>query len=159
MFLSWKRRSKVPFDVVAYGSNDVVGQPFNGGRCRCNDVNDDLCKENLQLADENLQKEPCIVELRNQNKIICTTELAMAQQKLNGLEKQKEEMMKLNSPQYLLQWIQEAMNKTEVEYENLHQQVLQRDIDIGAFLQKYKQLRTAYHRKSLVHLAARTSNI
>ncbi|KHN16329.1 Vacuolar protein-sorting-associated protein 37 like 1, partial [Glycine soja] len=122
-------------------------------------VNDDLCKENLQLADENLQKEPCIVELRNQNKIICTTELAMAQQKLNGLEKQKEEMMKLNSPQYLLQWIQEAMNKTEVEYENLHQQVLQRDIDIGAFLQKYKQLRTAYHRKSLVHLAARTSNI
>ena len=40
MFLSWKRCSKVPFDVVAYGSNDVVGQPFNGGRCRCNDVVD-----------------------------------------------------------------------------------------------------------------------
>ncbi|KAG4977011.1 hypothetical protein AAZX31_13G130800 [Glycine max] len=124
-----------------------------------NDVNDDLCKENLQLADENLQKEPRIVELRNQNKIICTTELAMAQEKLNGLEKQKEEMMKLNSPLYLLQWIQEAMNKTEAESENLHQQVLDREIDIGAFLQKYKKLRTAYHRKSLVHLAARTSNI
>ena len=51
------------------------------------------------------------------------------------------------------------MNKTEVEYEILHQQVLDREIDIGGFLQKYKKLRTAYHRKSLVHLAARTSNI
>ncbi|KAL5137062.1 Vacuolar protein-sorting-associated protein 37 1 [Glycine soja] len=122
-------------------------------------VNDDLCKENLQLADENLRKEPRVVELRNQYKIICTTELAVAQEKLNELEKQKEEMLKLNSPLYLLQWIQEAMNNTEEESENLHQQVLDREIDLGAFLQKYKKLRTAYHRKSLIHLAARTSNI
>ncbi|RZC03259.1 Vacuolar protein-sorting-associated protein 37-like 1, partial [Glycine soja] len=99
----------------------------------------DLLKQFISNSNENLQKEPRIVELRNQ--------------------KQKEEMMKLNSPQYLLQWIQEAMNKTEVEYEILHQQVLDREIDIGGFLQKYKKLRTAYHRKSLVHLAARTSNI
>ncbi|XP_040861596.1 vacuolar protein-sorting-associated protein 37 homolog 1 isoform X1 [Glycine max] len=124
-----------------------------------NNVNDDLCKENLQLADENLRKEPRVVELRNQYKIICTTELAVAQEKLNELEKQKEEMLKLNSPLYLLQWIQEAMNNTEEESENLHQQVLDREIDLGAFLQKYKKLRTAYHRKSLIHLAARTSNI
>ncbi|KAG4982226.1 hypothetical protein JHK87_026975 [Glycine soja] len=116
-----------------------------------NNVNDVLCKENLQLADENLRKEPRVVELRNQ--------LAVAQEKLNELEKQKEEMLKLNSPLYLLQWIQEAMNNTEEESENLHQQVLDREIDLGAFLQKYKKLRTAYHRKSLIHLAARTSNI
>ncbi|XP_052730010.1 vacuolar protein-sorting-associated protein 37 homolog 2 isoform X2 [Vigna angularis] len=31
-----------------------------------NHVTDELCKENLQLADENLRKEPRIVELSNQ---------------------------------------------------------------------------------------------
>lgn len=124
-----------------------------------NNVKDELCKENLQLVNENLQKEPRIVELRNQYRIICTTQLAAAQEKLNELDKQKEEVLKLNSPPYLLQRIQEAMNKTEEESENLHKQVLDREIDIGAFLQQYKSLRTAYHRKSLIHLAAKTSNI
>ncbi|XP_020223049.1 vacuolar protein-sorting-associated protein 37 homolog 1 [Cajanus cajan] len=123
------------------------------------EVKDELCKENLQLVNENLLKEPRIVELRNQYRIICTTQLAVAQEKLNELDKQKEEVLKLNSPPYLLQRIQEAMNKTEEESENLHKQVLDREIDIGAFLQQYKSLRTAYHRKSLIHLAAKTSNI
>ncbi|TKY53018.1 Vacuolar protein-sorting-associated protein 37-like 2 [Spatholobus suberectus] len=124
-----------------------------------NNVKDELCKENQKLANENLKKEPRMVELRNQYRIICTTELAAAQEKLNELEKQKEEMLKLNSSLYLLQRIQEAINKTEEESENLHQQVLDREIDLGAFLQKYKKLRAAYHRKSLMHLAAKTSNI
>ncbi|ESW17278.1 hypothetical protein PHAVU_007G226100 [Phaseolus vulgaris] len=124
-----------------------------------NNVNDELCKENLQLADENLRKEPRIVELRNQHRIICTTELAAAQEKLNELYRQKEKMTKLDSPLYLLQRIQEAMNKTDEESENLHHQVLDREIDLGAFMQKYKKLRTAYHRKSLINLAAKTSNI
>ncbi|RDX82041.1 Vacuolar protein-sorting-associated protein 37-like 2, partial [Mucuna pruriens] len=105
-----------------------------------NNVNDELRKENLQLVDENLKKEPRIEELRNQ--------LAAAQEKLNELEKQKEEVLKLNSPLYLLQRIQDAMNKTEEESENTHQQFLDREIDLGAFLQKYKKLRTAYHRKT-----------
>ncbi|KAK7345457.1 hypothetical protein VNO77_16061 [Canavalia gladiata] len=124
-----------------------------------NNLKDELCKENMQLVEENLQKEPRILELRNQCRIIWTTELAVAQEKLNELEKQKEEMSKLNSPLSFLQRIQEAMNRTEEESENLHQQVLDREIDLGAFLQKYKKLRTAYHRKSLIHLAAKTSNI
>ncbi|KAK7355458.1 hypothetical protein VNO80_14714 [Phaseolus coccineus] len=124
-----------------------------------NNVNDELCKENLQLADENLRKEPRIVELRNQHRIICTTELAAAQEKLNELYRQKEKVTKLDSPLYLLQRIQEAMNKTDEESENLHHQVLDREIDLGAFMQKYKKLRTAYHRKSLINLAAKTSNI
>jgi len=51
------------------------------------------------------------------------------------------------------------MNKTDEESENLHHQVLDREIDLGAFMQKYKKLRTAYHRKSLINLAAKTSNI
>ncbi|XP_047174628.1 vacuolar protein-sorting-associated protein 37 homolog 1-like [Vigna umbellata] len=124
-----------------------------------NHVTDELCKENLQLADENLRKEPRIVELSNQYRIICTTELAAAQEKLNELYRQKEEITKLNSPLYLLQRIQEAMNKTDEESENLHRQFLDREIDLGAFFQKYKKLRTAYHRKSLINLADKTSNI
>lgn len=42
------------------------------------------------------------------------------------------------------------MNKTEEESKNLQQQVLDREIDIEAFLQKYKKLQIAYHRKSLI---------
>ncbi|XP_027938034.1 vacuolar protein-sorting-associated protein 37 homolog 1-like [Vigna unguiculata] len=124
-----------------------------------NHVNDELCKENLQLAEENLRKEPRIVELRNQYRIICTTELAAAQEKLNELYREKEKIIKLNSPLYLLQRIQDAMNKTDEESENLHHQFLDREIELGAFLQKYKKLRSAYHRKSLINLAAKTSNI
>ncbi|KAG4928365.1 hypothetical protein JHK85_054851 [Glycine max] len=120
-------------------------------------LKDELCKENLQLAEENLQKEPRIMELRNQCRIIRTTELAAAKEKLNELEKQKEDMLKLNSAASLLQRIQESVNKTDEESENLHHHLLDREIDLGAFLQKYKKLRTTYHRKTLVHLAAKTS--
>nr|AFK44555.1 unknown [Medicago truncatula] len=61
-------------------------------------LKDELAKENRQLAEENLQKEPRMMELRNQCRIIRTTELATANEKLNELEKQKEEMLKMNSP-------------------------------------------------------------
>jgi len=122
-------------------------------------LKDELCKENLQLAEENLQKEPRIMELRNQCRIIRTTELAAAKEKLNELEKQKEDMLKLNSAASLLQRIQESVNKTDEESENLHHNLLDREIDLGAFLQKYKKLRTTYHRKTLVHLAAKTSTV
>ncbi|XP_052728705.1 vacuolar protein-sorting-associated protein 37 homolog 1 isoform X1 [Vigna angularis] len=122
-------------------------------------LKDELCKENLQLAEENLQKEPRIMELRNQCRIIRTTELAAAKEKLNELEKQKEEMLKLNSPASLVQRIQESANKTEEESDNLHQHFLDGEIDLGAFLQKYKKLRTTYHKKTLIHLAAKTSTL
>ncbi|KAI5396819.1 hypothetical protein KIW84_062881 [Lathyrus oleraceus] len=89
-----------------------------------NNLKDELSKENLQLAEENLQKEPRIMGLRNQCRIIQTTELATASEKLNELEKQKEEMLKLNSPASLLQRIQESVHWTYEESENLHQQLL-----------------------------------
>ncbi|WJX29629.1 hypothetical protein P8452_18247 [Trifolium repens] len=76
-------------------------------------LKDELSKENLQLAEENLQKEPPMMELRNQCRIIRTTELATANEKLNELEKQKEEMLKLNSPASLLQRIQGELFKTK----------------------------------------------
>lgn len=122
-------------------------------------LKDELAKENRQLAEENLQKEPRMMELRNQCRIIRTTELATANEKLNELEKQKEEMLKMNSPASLLQRIQESVNQTDEESENLHQQLLDREVDLAAFLQKYKKLRTTYHKRTLIHLAAKTSNI
>ena len=56
-------------------------------------------------------------------------------------------------------FVAEAMNKTEEESENLHKQLLDREIDLGAFVQKYKRLRTTYHKRALVHLAAKTNSI
>ncbi|XP_050243327.1 vacuolar protein-sorting-associated protein 37 homolog 1-like isoform X25 [Quercus robur] len=123
-----------------------------------NNSRDELRKETLQLARENLEKEPRIMELRNQCRIIRTTELAAAQEKLNELERKKEETLKFYSPQSLLQRLQDA-NKTEEESENLHKQLLDRDVDLGTFVQKYKKLRTTYHRRALIHLSAKTSSI
>ncbi|KAG8647162.1 hypothetical protein MANES_09G048862v8 [Manihot esculenta] len=120
-------------------------------------IRDELRKETLQLARENLDKEPRIMELRNQSRIIRTTELAAAQEKLNELYRQKEEIMRSCSPVSLLQRLQEGMNKTEEESESLHRQLIDREIDLPAFVQKYKKLRTTYHRRALIHLAAKTS--
>ncbi|XP_062003810.1 vacuolar protein-sorting-associated protein 37 homolog 1 [Rosa rugosa] len=124
-----------------------------------NNLREELRKETLQLTRENLEKEPRMVELRNQCRIIRTTELAAAQERLNELERQKEETLNLCSPSSLLQRLQEAMNKTEEESEELHRQLLNSEIDLGTFIPKYKKLRNTYHRRALVHLAAKTSSI
>ncbi|KAL9269023.1 Vacuolar protein-sorting-associated protein 37 homolog 2-like protein [Drosera capensis] len=124
-----------------------------------NNVRDELRKETLQLARETLEKEPQIMELRNQCQIIRTTELATAQEKFRELRKQQEEMLKRYSPAALLHKLHEAMIKTEEESEALHQQLLDREIELGAFVQKYKKLRASYHRRALTHLAAKTSPI
>ncbi|KAJ8754161.1 hypothetical protein K2173_002060 [Erythroxylum novogranatense] len=122
-----------------------------------NNVRDELHKETVQLARENLEKEPRIMELRNQCRIIRTTELATAQEKLNELEKRKEEILRSCSPAALVQRLKEAMDETENESEALHRQLLDRDIDLGTFVQKYKKLRTTYHRRALIHLSVKTS--
>ncbi|KAL8154350.1 hypothetical protein V2J09_012110 [Rumex salicifolius] len=124
-----------------------------------NRVKDELQKETLQLARENLEKEPQIMELRNQCRIIRTTELATAQERLNDLEKQRDEILKCYSPVHLLQRLQEAMHKVDEESDSLHQQLLDREIELGAFVQKYKKLRTTYHKRSITHLASRTSSM
>ncbi|XP_010426942.1 PREDICTED: vacuolar protein-sorting-associated protein 37 homolog 1 [Camelina sativa] len=124
-----------------------------------NNIKDELRRETLQLARENLEKEPQIMELRNQCRIIRTTELATAQEKLNELERQKEEILKFYSPGSLLHKLQEAMNQVDEESEALQEKFLEKEIDTAAFVQKYKKLRTTYHRRALIHLAAKTSNI
>ncbi|CAI9097887.1 OLC1v1034403C2 [Oldenlandia corymbosa var. corymbosa] len=71
-----------------------------------NKLRDDLKNETLQLARENLEKEPRIMELRNQCRIIRTTELAAAQEKLHELERKKEETLRFYSPASLLHQLQ-----------------------------------------------------
>ncbi|KAL6002371.1 hypothetical protein ACLOJK_034302 [Asimina triloba] len=106
---------------------------------------------------ENLEEESVILELRNQCRIIRTSELAAAQERLTELERRKDELLKLYSPLMLLQRLQEAINKTEDESEALHKQFLDKEIDLATFVQKCKNLRTSYHRQVLLHLAAKTS--
>ena len=51
------------------------------------------------------------------------------------------------------------MNETEEESEIVHKQLLDRETDLVTFVQKHKKLRTTYHRRALIHLAAKTSPI
>ncbi|XP_076908844.1 vacuolar protein-sorting-associated protein 37 homolog 1-like [Bidens hawaiensis] len=122
-----------------------------------NNVRNELRNETVQLARANLEKEPQITELRNQCMIIRTSELASAQEKLNELTKRKAEILKSYSPGSLLHKLQESMNETDEESERLHQQLLDKEIDLATFVQKYKKLRVIYHKRALTHLAAKTS--
>jgi len=122
-----------------------------------NNVRDELRKETLQLARENLEKEQRISELRNQCTIIRTTELAAALDRLTDLERQKDDIMRSYSPAALLDKLQTSMAKLDEESEELHQKFLEKDIDLPTFVQKYKKLRTTYHKQALLHLAGQTS--
>ncbi|XP_042057059.1 vacuolar protein-sorting-associated protein 37 homolog 1-like isoform X2 [Salvia splendens] len=121
-----------------------------------NRVRDELRNETLQLARENLEKEPRIMELRNQCRIIRTTELAAAQEKFHELERKKDENLKYYSPSSLIHRLQDAMSKTEEESEAMHQQLLNREIDLSSFVQKYKKMRHTHHKRALTHLATKT---
>ncbi|XP_048628447.1 vacuolar protein-sorting-associated protein 37 homolog 2 isoform X1 [Brassica napus] len=122
-------------------------------------IREELRKETLHLARENLEKEPQIVELRNQCRIIRTSELATAQEKLNELENQRDEILRFYSPGSLLHRLQDAMKKGDEESEELQQKYMEKEIDTAAFVQKYKKLRSMYHRRALIHLAAKTSSM
>lgn len=51
----------------------------------------------------------------------------------------------------------ESMKETEEESDNLHRQLLDREIDLSSFTHKYKKLRISYHQRALIQLAARTT--
>ncbi|XP_068646391.1 vacuolar protein-sorting-associated protein 37 homolog 1-like [Aristolochia californica] len=121
-----------------------------------NNLRDELRKETVQLARHNLEKEPRILELRNQCRIIRTTELAAAQEKLNDLEKQKDEILKSYAPSAQIQRLHDAMDKVEKESEEFHSELLEKEIELTVFVHKYKKLRMTYHRRALLHLAAKT---
>ncbi|KAL9688636.1 hypothetical protein QQ045_033059 [Rhodiola kirilowii] len=80
------------------------------------------------------------MELRNQCRIIRTTELAAVQEKLSELERQKEDTLKAYSPSSFLQKLQEVNDKTEEESEALHRQLLDREIDLPTFVQKIQEV-------------------
>lgn len=56
-------------------------------------------------------------------------------------------------------FIVDAMNKADEESEELQQKFMEKEIDTAAFVQKYKKLRSTYHRRALIHLSAKTSSI
>ncbi|CAN6247137.1 unnamed protein product [Urochloa humidicola] len=122
-----------------------------------NNVRDELTKEILEHARGNLEKEQRILELQNQCTIIRTTELAAAQDRLTDLERQKDGLMMSYSPAALLDKLQTSMAKLDEESEELHGKFLEKDMDLPTFVQKYKKLRTAYHKQALLHLAGLTS--
>ncbi|XP_042428989.1 vacuolar protein-sorting-associated protein 37 homolog 1-like [Zingiber officinale] len=124
-----------------------------------NNLRHELRKETLQLAKENLEKEPQILELRNQCTIIRTTELAAAQEKLTELERIKEQTLSCCSPSGLLEKLHEGMKEVDKESEVLHRQLLEKEVDLPSFVQKYKKLRTVSHRRALLRLAAKTSGL
>ncbi|KAG8374189.1 hypothetical protein BUALT_Bualt11G0105200 [Buddleja alternifolia] len=124
-----------------------------------NKVADELRNGTLQIARENLEKEPHITELRNQCRIIRTSELASAQEKLHELERKSEDSLNYYFPSLLLNRLQEAMDKTEDESEVLHGQLLDRELELAAFVQKYKEMRFSYHKRALTQLAMKTSLI
>ncbi|WZZ49156.1 hypothetical protein YC2023_049263 [Brassica napus] len=159
-----------------------------------NNIREELRKETLHLAsefsrklgegatDSGAQKPSC--------RIIRTSELATAQERLNELENQRDEILRFYSPGSLLHRLQgktsgslpsicvtklwtllskrssgyfwlmvDAMKKGDEESEELQQKYMEKEIDTAAFVQKYKKLRSQYHRRALIHLAAKTSSV
>ncbi|KAL5722694.1 hypothetical protein ACHQM5_006182 [Ranunculus cassubicifolius] len=123
-----------------------------------NNLRDELRRETMHLAEENLEKEPRILEIRNQCRIIRTTELAVAVEKLNDLQRQKDEVFKFYSLSTHLQRLQDSMVTIEEEGDAICNQLAEKEIDMISFGQRLKKLRMEYHRQSLLHLAAKISS-
>jgi len=116
-----------------------------------NNLRGELRRETLQLARENLEREQRISELRNQCTIIISAELAAAEDRLADLERQKDEIMRSYSPAALLDKLRSSMAKLDEESEELHQKLLEKDMDLPTFVQKYKKLRAAHQKCTLLH--------
>jgi len=110
----------------------------------------------IQLARKNLENASQIGELRNQCTIIRTTELAVAQEKIDELEKQEKELARL-APASLLEKLKDAANGTDEESENLQHLLLTGEIELSDFIQNYRSLRILYHQRMLLRLAAMPS--
>eukprot|EP00252_Welwitschia_mirabilis_P013010 TRINITY_DN28752_c0_g1_i1.p1 TRINITY_DN28752_c0_g1~~TRINITY_DN28752_c0_g1_i1.p1 ORF type:complete len:235 (+),score=48.77 TRINITY_DN28752_c0_g1_i1:282-986(+) len=115
----------------------------------------ELRKETEELARRNLEKESELLELKNQCTVIRTAELAAAQERLQGLERRIREASSFCAPGVLLERLQCAAKSSEEESDDLHQELMDGKIELNCFIQKYKKLRTLYHKRSLLHLAAK----
>ncbi|EFJ29920.1 hypothetical protein SELMODRAFT_17495, partial [Selaginella moellendorffii] len=117
-------------------------------------LRNDLKKSNVTLARHNLGKESEMAELRNQCMIIRTTELATAQEKFLDAQRREKEILARSSPASILNKLQEAANAADDESESLHRNLLSGELEVPGFLQKYRQQRVLYHRRTLLRLAA-----
>ncbi|XP_002974174.2 vacuolar protein-sorting-associated protein 37 homolog 1 [Selaginella moellendorffii] len=117
-------------------------------------LRNDLRKRNVTLARHNLGKESEMAELRNQCMIIRTTELATAQEKFLDAQRREKEILARSSPASILNKLQEAANAADDESESLHRKLLSGELKVPEFLQKYRQQRVLYHRRTLLRLAA-----
>ncbi|CAN1813014.1 Vacuolar protein-sorting-associated protein 37 homolog 1 [Linum perenne] len=82
-------------------------------------IRDELRKETLQLASEGKSGQGASYSGATKPvPDIRTTELAAAQEKLNELERKKEEMLRPCSPASLLHKLEEAKSKTDDESES-----------------------------------------
>jgi len=115
----------------------------------------ELRRETRQLSRKNLEKENQMLELKNQCTVIRTTELATAEEKFHALDKRVKEAISFLAPGVLLERLQEAAKAAEKESDDLHEELNDRKIEGTDFIQKYKKLRTIYHRRTLLYLGAK----
>ncbi|CAN1164605.1 Vacuolar protein-sorting-associated protein 37 homolog 1 [Linum perenne] len=88
-------------------------------KSNCSFIRDELRKETLQLASEGKSGQGASYSGATKPvPDIRTTELAAAQEKLNELERKKEEMLRSCSPASLLHKLEEAKSKTDDESES-----------------------------------------
>ncbi|XP_073388283.1 vacuolar protein-sorting-associated protein 37 homolog 2 isoform X2 [Physcomitrium patens] len=112
----------------------------------------------LFRAENNLVKESEIAELRTQCMIIRNTELAASRERFEELDNRYKEVQANCSPSALLHKLKDAVSKVDEDSENLHYKFLAGEIELVEFIQKYRQHRLLYHRRSLIRLAALSSS-
>ncbi|KAI5058404.1 hypothetical protein GOP47_0026574 [Adiantum capillus-veneris] len=117
-------------------------------------LQEDLRKSNIELAQQNLEGESHIAELRNQCAIIRTMELAAAQENFAKAKEEKRNLVDRFSGSALITQLQEAADQVDEESERLHEQLLVGEIDLAEYIPKYRKLRALYHKRILTRLAA-----
>lgn len=53
----------------------------------------------------------------------------------------------------------DAIHEGEGESKGLQKQFIEKEIGLSEFVQSYMEMRTLYHRRALLHLAAKTSAV
>lgn len=125
---------------------------------RLDTINAELKKSIVDESKNNLVKESEIAELRTQCMIIRNTELAASRERFEELDNRYKEVQANCSPSALLHKLKDAVSKVDEDSENLHYKFLAGEIELVEFIQKYRQHRLLYHRRSLIRLAALSSS-
>ncbi|XP_024394294.1 vacuolar protein-sorting-associated protein 37 homolog 1 isoform X2 [Physcomitrium patens] len=117
----------------------------------------ELKKSTIDESRNNLARESELAELRTQCMIIRNTELAASREKFEEVDRRYKEVQANCSPSVLLSKLQDAVNETDEESENLHREFLAGEIELLEFIQTYRKQRILYHRRSLIRMAMLSS--